>query len=640
MSLVWLLAAGLIAGAVAALALVRPRVALLLLVVFDVANLNGVIADQVGVSPYRAQLALATVALLIVLVRSRSRLSWSPVLLGVAVLFAGFAVSLVGAASPSDSLALLASRLRDLFYFVVVYALLLTTRAARPVAQAVVVVLAGLAALTVVHELVLGNRGDLFGLSRVPLVSESGAATPRHAGTSSDVNFWGRLLIMFTPLAFSLGAAATRRSVRLVWAGCAVSLVAGVYLTQSRGGFLALFLAVVVWLAVAGGWYRRSLLLMPVVVAVLVPISGIGARLSTLTTSGGTADPSVVERRRLQVDAAKMFLDRPLTGHGIGSYPSVFRSYDRLADSYQPVDIEVAAHNLYLEQVADGGIVLFLAWALFVGSVLFAAVRSLVIGRRAGDALTAWLPVGVISGLAGWLLASAFLHLSDFRALLVLAALAAALDVRARDLPPAPALPRRRTATTGRLVAAGLLAVLVLGGAGVGTSLLTGRVAYRTVATLAVVPAATSASGSNAYQLDVVSRGIIVPTLATVLQRTVTAAEVKRQAGSVTRVDVSPSSQGGAVLVEVTTTDPRTAESAGRSAVALAKQETAALATGYQLSGEPGATESSRPVRRWLAIPCGLAMLLSALALIRVRRGRDARLVELGDPTNEEIYAP
>ena len=349
---------------------------------------------------------------------------------------------------------------------------------------------------------------------------------------------------MFTPLAFSLGAAATRRPVRLVWAGCAVSLVAGVYLTQSRGGFLALFLAVVVWLAVAGGWYRRSLLLVPVVVAVLVPLSGIGARLSTLTTSGGTADPSVVERRRLQVDAAKMFLDRPLTGHGIGSYPSIFRSYDRLADSYQPVDIEVAAHNLYLEQAADGGIVLFLAWAVFVGSVLFAAVRSLVIGRRAGDDLTAWLPVGVISGLAGWLLASAFLHLSDFRALLLLAALAAALDVRARALPPAPALPRRRTASPGRLTVAGLVAVLVLSGGGLATSLLTGRVTYRTVATMAVVPATTGASGSNAYQLDVVSRGIIVPTLATVLQRTVTPAEVEQQAGQVATVEVSPVQPG------------------------------------------------------------------------------------------------
>jgi hypothetical protein len=90
--------------------------------------------------------------------------------------------------------------------------------------------------------------------------------------------------------------------------------------------------------------------------------------------------------------------------------------------------------------------VLLLAWAMFVGSVLFVAVRALVIGRRSGDALTTWLSLGVISGLTGWLLASAFLHLSDFRSLLLLAALAAALDVRARGLPPAPALPRQRTA--------------------------------------------------------------------------------------------------------------------------------------------------------------------------------------------------
>ena len=81
--------------------------------------------------------------LLIVLVRRRPRLAWSPVLLGVAVLFAGFCVSLVGAADPAGSQALLAGRGRDLFYFVVVYALLLTTGAIARVAQAVVLVLGG-----------------------------------------------------------------------------------------------------------------------------------------------------------------------------------------------------------------------------------------------------------------------------------------------------------------------------------------------------------------------------------------------------------------------------------------------------------------------------------------------------------------
>jgi hypothetical protein len=93
----------------------------------------------------------------------------------------------------------------------------------------------------------------------VPLVSQSGAATPRHAGTSADVNFWGRLLILFAPARVLARRRATRPRTRLVWVGCALSLIAGVYLTQSRGGFIALFVAIVVWLAVAGGWYRRAL---------------------------------------------------------------------------------------------------------------------------------------------------------------------------------------------------------------------------------------------------------------------------------------------------------------------------------------------------------------------------------------------
>jgi hypothetical protein len=74
--------------------------------------------------------------------------------------------------------------------------------------------------------------------------------------------------------------------------------------------------------------------------------------------------------------------------------------------------------------------------------------------------------------------------------------------------------------------------------------------------------------------------------------------------------------------------------------VALAKQETAALATGYQLSGESGATGASRPVRRWLAIPCGVAVVVSALALIRLRRGRNATLFRLGESSNQETDGP
>jgi O-antigen ligase len=140
-----------------------------------------------------------------------------------------------------------------------------------------------------------------------------------------------------------LWSIASRRPQRLLWAGCALALLAGVYLTQSRGGFIALFVAVLGWMWFAGGRYRKSLLLAPVAVAILVPLTGIGSRLGTLsaiTASSGVAgaDMSVVTRKRLQLDALQMFLDSPITGHGIGSYVAIFHHYDRLSDYYQPVD--------------------------------------------------------------------------------------------------------------------------------------------------------------------------------------------------------------------------------------------------------------------------------------------------------------
>jgi hypothetical protein len=138
-----------------------------------------------------------------------------------------------------------------------------------------------------------------------------------------------------------------------------------------------------------------------------------------------------------------------------------------------------------------------------------------------------------------------------------------------------------------------------------------------------VVPAGTAASGSNAYQLDVVSRGIIVPTLATVLQAVVGRDEVvggvEDQPAS---VQIQPSGQGGSLLVQVSAATPQTAVTAGTAAVERAKAEVVALATGYQLSGELGAVQADRPAGRWLGVPCGLAAIGAILALVRIRRSR------------------
>lgn len=647
-----LVGGGVLLLAFVVLALRFPRVSLLTLVALDVSNINGVIADQVGISPYKPQLALAVVAVLVMVRRRMFRFAWSPVLLGLMVLAAGFCLSFVAAADPVTSVDLLLSYARDLLYFLVVYALLLSTESLKTVTAVAVLVLAGLAGLTVIHEFVLHNAGSLYGLSRVPLVQEGGALTPRHAGTSSDVNFWARLLILFTPMALSLLAMSRSWRDRLLWAGAALALLLGVYLTQSRGGFIALFIGLVIWAVLAGGRYRKSLLYLPIALLVIVPLSGIGSRLGTLTAvvsgSTTTADPSVVTRKRLQLDAWNMFLDHPITGHGIGSYGALFPQYDRLANFDDRVDIVVAAHNFYFEQAADGGVLLLVGWAFFFGTMFFVALRTMIGARRTGDDTSRFLALGVIGGLTGWLLASVFLHLSDFRALLLMAALAAVADVRTRrPVDPAPGNapgtavgepdddPRPRRPS--RAAVAGWAGGAVLGLVGLTAAVATGHTVYTSSTTLGVVPTG-AVGGATAYELDVVSRGLIVPTLAEVLDRSIDVGALEEQAGRFpasaeaagATVDFAPSRLGGAVQVTVTADRPAVATDLTRAAVALSKARVANLQAGYRLTGEPAAPQpvSSPP---WWMVPVLGALTLgcAAMAVVtgrrRSRRGVDRR---------------
>ncbi len=630
-----LVGAGLLLAAFVVLAIRFPRVSLLTLVALDVSNINEVIAELVGISPYKPQLALAVVAVLVMLRRRMFRFRWSPVLLGTMVLFAGFCVSFVAAADPMTSQDLLLGQARDMLYFVVVYALLLSTDQIKAVASVVVLVLAGLAGLTVIHEFVLHNSGSLYGLSRVPLVQEGGALTPRHAGTSSDVNFWARLLILFTPMALSLLAISRSRRDRVLWGGCFLALLLGVYLTQSRGGFIALFVGLVVWALLAGGRYRKSLLYLPIALIVLVPLTGIGSRLGTLSAivsgSTTTADPSVVTRKRFQLDAWNMFLDSPITGHGIGSYGTLFPQYDRVANFYEPVTIVVAAHNFYLEQAADGGIILLLCWASFLGSVVFVCLRTLVGAPRAGDNTDRFLALGILGGLTGWLIASVFLHLSDFRALLVIAAIAAAVDVRSRTTadPRAPdQAPDPIGRRPSRVLQAGLTGVAALGLVGLTSVIATENTVYTSSTTLGVAPLGT-VDGANAYGLDVVSRGLIVPTITGVLDRSIGIGELQEQAArfphSVESTDASvsfaPSRLGGAVVVTVTADQPATAADLTSAAVTLSKAQLTNLNMGYQLIGDPDNPQAiSSPAWWWIPTLTVISFGCLGLAIVADRR--------------------
>ncbi|MCJ8505910.1 O-antigen ligase family protein [Kocuria flava] len=618
------------------LAVLHPRIILLLLVALDVSYVNAVIAGHVGISPYLPQLFLALVALGVMARRGSFRFAWSPVLVGLLVVYAGFFVSFRAAIDPYNSEILLWARVRDLVFFFVVYALLLSTGKVASVLRAAVLVLAGLAALTVFHEFVLDNAGNLGGLSQVPLTEENGASTPRHAGTHTDVNFWARLLILFTPLSLSMSALSRRTAPRVLWGISTVSLLMGVYLTQSRGGFIALFVALVVWAVLSGSRHRRALLWTSLVLLPVVPLTGVGDRLESLvqfgTESRALADGSLVTRERLQLIAWRMFLDAPATGHGIGSYGSLFATYDRTSDFYNRVSLGAAAHNFFLEQAADGGVVLLLCWAVFLGTVFFALLRTLISARESGDEPSRYLATGIIAGLVGWLVASVFLHLSDYRALLMLAAVAAVLDLGTRRrLEPAPPQPSSSPPRHERLMPRTLLKVSALGAAAAGMLLATAGDRYTSSTTLAVLPTSTEIDWADAYALDVVSRGMIVPTLASVLDESVSTAALEattdtRPGSTRAEVDIQQSRLGGAVVVTVVADDERTAAELGDAAVHLARSEVAALDSGYRLADAPSTPVERHTTFSWVVAPLTVVAALSAgwVAQRLRRRARSA----------------
>src|SRR5262249_17919172 len=155
--------------------------------------------------------------------------------------------------------------------------------------------LAGLALLTGVQEFVLHNATTFGGLSKLA-TAPTDTATARHTGPLADANFWARLLVVVAPLALSLFVVARAWTQRAVWLVAFALLCGGVFLTQSRGGIVALGAGTVVWLLVAGRRQARLLVLAPLVVWLLLINPITGARLSSLSdltsSSQGSGDPS------------------------------------------------------------------------------------------------------------------------------------------------------------------------------------------------------------------------------------------------------------------------------------------------------------------------------------------------------------
>ena len=166
----------------------------------------------------------------------------------------------------------------------------------------------------------------------------------RYVGIFNDPNDLGLLFVMTLPMLFCLAARADFLG-RWFWRAGIVLLLAGVYLTKSRGTQLAVLVMGAVWL-----WQKRGLF-----TAGALSFAGLVGLMLLPSTRMNDLDPdeeSAFGRVDAWYQGFDMFRTHPLFGVGFGN----FTDYNTLT-----------AHNSLMLVLAETGFLGFVTWLAFIG---------------------------------------------------------------------------------------------------------------------------------------------------------------------------------------------------------------------------------------------------------------------------------
>jgi probable O-glycosylation ligase (exosortase A-associated) len=184
----------------------------------------------------------------------------------------------------------------------------------------------------------------------------------------SDNNMLALALAMVVPLCWYGRSMVQSRLLRLTCLVLMFGSIAGIVMTNSRGGALSLG-AVLVVIALRANRKLAAVAVILICTAPAVYVVGHAyiARLSTITANESEADHSIRSRLDHQRAAFAMWKDYPMFGVGFGMF-----NYANLAPRYLGYKDNHVAHNTYFQFLADDGIFAFLIYvSLLFGTILW-----------------------------------------------------------------------------------------------------------------------------------------------------------------------------------------------------------------------------------------------------------------------------
>lgn len=180
----------------------------------------------------------------------------------------------------------------------------------------------------------------------------------RVASTMQNPNMLGQYLVLIIPLGGACLLTDQDRKRRRLWGACCAVMCVCMLLTFSRGAWLGLLFAGVLFFTI---FKPRLLLAAPFVLAALALLLP-DSVLIRLTSIGDMADTSTSYRVSIWISTLYMLRDYWMCGLGPGTeaFNMVYPSYDIGAASAQH------SHNLFLQITCDGGICALILFLLIL----------------------------------------------------------------------------------------------------------------------------------------------------------------------------------------------------------------------------------------------------------------------------------
>lgn len=184
----------------------------------------------------------------------------------------------------------------------------------------------------------------------------------RVSGTSHNAALLAVDILTGLGFAFALLLTTRAGGQKLLWLVVLGILCLGLYMSQSRSAFIAVFIAgaLAVWAAPA--FRKAAITLTVILLAGFIVIGGVQGRFQQAVQLSDTSSKGHLYTFKAGV---QMALDHPILGVGLGNYQHYYLDY-----SHDPRRLDKTAHNTYLAFAAECGFPTMLAFLAFAGACL------------------------------------------------------------------------------------------------------------------------------------------------------------------------------------------------------------------------------------------------------------------------------